>query len=239
MLIEICCGHLESARTAVNAGADRLELCSALPLGGLTPSPSFIRQIKAESDTPLMVLIRPREGDFYYTKQEKYLYLAEINASIAAGADGLVVGVLTADGEIDLPFLKEILSHANGLPITFHRAFDFVNEPFRALQQLIDVGIERLLTSGQQSTAWAGRELIKSLTEKANNQIIIMPGAGINLDNVRELTDFCGSKEVHLSAKKLISQTEMSGLPRPFDVDYWTADEDIIRDVTQTFLSGE
>jgi len=226
MKIEICCGHFESARIAIKAGADRLELCSALPLGGLTPSPSFIRQIKVESDVPLMVLIRPREGDFHYTQQEKYLYLAEINASIAAGADGLVVGALAADGEIDLPFLKEIISCSNDLPITFHRAFDFVNEPFTALQQLIDLGIERLLTSGQQSKAWEGRELIKSLTKKANDQIIIMPGAGIHADNVRELTTFCGSKEVHLSAKKNIAST----LPHhPFDVDYWVANEDIIR----------
>jgi len=239
MKIEICCGHLESARTAIRAGADRLEMCSALPLGGLTPSPSFIRQIKSESDTPLMVLIRPREGYFYYTKKEKHQYLEEINASITAGASGLVVGALTAEGAIDLPFLKEVLAHSNDLPITFHRAFDFVNEPFVALQQLIDLGIERLLTSGQQSSAWVGRELIKSLTEKANKQIIIMPGAGIHLDNIRELTAFCGSEEVHLSAKKLVkAQTGMSGL-RLFDVDYWTADEDIIKNVTQTFLSGE
>mgnify|MGYP000090937112 CR=1 FL=1 len=237
MVIEICCGHLESARAAINAGAERLELCSALPLGGLTPSPSFIRQIKAESNTPLMVLIRPREGHFYYSQQEKYQYLAEINASIAAGADGLVVGALTAEGGIDLPFLEEILAHANGLPITFHRAFDFVIEPFVALQQLIDLEIERLLTSGQQGSAWAGRALIKSLTEAASDQIIVMPGAGIHADNVRELTTFCGSKEVHLSAKKLIFQTGMSGL-RPFDVDYWTADAEIIKHVTQTFLSG-
>jgi len=226
MKVEICCGHLESARTAVKAGADRLEMCSALPLGGLTPSPSFIRQIKEESNTPLMVLIRPREGHFYYSQQEKYLYLREIEASIAAGADGLVVGALTANGEINLPFLKEILSHANDLPITFHRAFDFVNEPFTALQQLIGLGIERLLTSGQQSNAWAGRELIKSLTEVANDQIIIMPGAGIHVDNVQELTAFCGSKEVHLSAKKSITSTLAH---QPFDVDYWTADEHIIK----------
>lgn len=238
MKVEICCGHLESARTAIKAGAKRLELCSALPLGGLTPSPSFIRQIKAENNTPLMVLIRPREGHFYYSQQEKYLYLAEINTSIMAGADGLVVGALTADREIDLPFLKEILAHTNGLPITFHRAFDFVNEPFIALQQLIDLGIERLLTSGQQPNAWAGKELIKSLTQKANDQIIVMPGAGINMDNIKELTAFCGSREVHLSAKKTIPQAKMSTLNEPFDVDYWTADENIIRNVTQTFLSG-
>lgn len=224
--IEICCGHLEAARTAIQAGADRLELCSALPLGGLTPSPSFIRQIKIEGDAPVMVLIRPREGHFHYTQQEKNLYIKEIEASIEADADGLVIGALTADGDIDLPFLRDILKHTNGLPITFHRAFDFVNEPFVALQQLIDMGISRLLTSGQQRTAWEGKTLIKSLTEAANEQLIVMPGAGIHQDNIRELTAFCGSREVHLSAKKRIKLT----LPHhPFDVDYWRVDEEVVR----------
>ncbi len=227
--IEICCGHLEAARTAIHVGADRLELCSALTLGGLTPNPSFIRQIKAESDTPMMVLIRPREGHFHYTQQEKYLYVKEIEASIEAGADGLVVGALTADGDIDLPFLHDILKHTNGLPVTFHRAFDFVNEPLVALQQLMDMGVQRLLTSGQQPSAWEGRTLIKSLTETANEQLIVMPGAGIHQDNIHELRTFCGSHEVHLSAKKRIEST----LPHhPFDIDYWTVDERIVKKVS-------
>lgn len=230
MLIEVCCGHLEAARTAIHAGADRLELCSALPLGGLTPSPAFIRQIKAESDTPLMILIRPREGHFHYTQQEKYVYLKEIEASIEAGANGLVIGTLTAEGDIDLPFLQEIIRYSNDLPITFHRAFDFVNQPFIALQQLIDAGIVRLLTSGQQTSAWEGRTLIKSLTEAANEQLIVMPGAGIHQDNIYELVTLCGSREVHLSAKKRIESTSPH---HPFDIDYWTVDESLVRKVNK------
>jgi len=228
MKVEICCGHLESARTAVNAGADRLELCRALPLGGLTPSPSFIRHIKAESNTPLMVLIRPREGHFHYTSAERLQYLRDIEISINAGADGLVVGVLTADNQIDLPFLKEIITLTDGLPITFHRAFDFVTDPLIALQQLMDLGIDRLLTSGQQATAWQGRKLVKELIDTAQNRTIIMPGSGIHADKIQELTSYCGNKEIHLSAKKICRHTKEQD---PFDIDYWTADESIIKQI--------
>jgi len=173
-----------------------------------------------------MVLIRPREGYFHYTSAERLQYLRDIEISINAGADGLVVGALTADHQIDLPFLKEIIALADGLPITFHRAFDFVAEPLIALQQLIDLGIDRLLTSGQQPTAWQGRELIKKLIDTAQNRIIIMPGSGIHADNIQELTSYCSNKEVHLSAKKICRHTEEKD---PFDIDYWTADEAIIK----------
>ncbi len=226
LLIEICCGHLAAARTAIQAGADRLELCSALPLGGLTPSPSFIEQAKSAGDVPLMVLIRPREGHFYYTPAERLQYLRDIEISIHAGADGLVVGALRADDQIDLLFLKEIIALADGLPVTFHRAFDFVADPIIALQQLIDLGIQRLLTSGQQPTAWQGRELIKQLIDVAQNRMIIMPGSGIHADNIQELTSYCGNKEIHLSAKRILKHTRTR---HPFDIDYWTADAAVIQ----------
>lgn len=231
LLIEICCGHIEAARTAIQAGADRLELCSALPLGGLTPSPSFIEQSKATGDVPLMALIRPREGHFCYTAAEKIQYLRDIELSINAGADGLVVGALTETYQIDLPFLKKIIALTGNLPITFHRAFDFVTDPIIALQQLIDLGIDRLLTSGQQPTAWQGKDLIKTLIDTAQNQLIIMPGSGINVGNIQQMTSYCGNKEIHLSAKKIQKHTSNQ---HPFDIDYWTADEAIIQRLKDT-----
>jgi len=203
MLLEVCCGHYESARLAIESGADRIELCAALPIGGLTPSSDTIVAVKKLSNVPIMVLIRPREGNFIYSKAEKKIILSEIKSTINAGADGIVIGALDTQSGIDFPFIQKITSEHPTTSITFHRAFDFVIDPFLAMEQLIDLGIERILTSGQKPTALAGKDLIQKLIKKAGDRIIIMPGSGINHHNIKEIVKLF-PKEIHLSAKKTL-----------------------------------
>ena len=207
MLLEICCGHYESAKLAIDSGAERIELCAALPIGGLTPSIDTLVAVKKLSDVPIMVLIRPREGNFVYSLAEKKIILSEIESTLNVGANGLVIGALDSEYGIDLPFIKSIVLEYPFLPITFHRAFDFTPDPFLAMEQLIDLGIERILTSGQQKTALAGKDLIQKLIAKAKDNIIVMPGSGINHNNIKEIANLF-PKEIHLSAKKTLKSKD-------------------------------
>lgn len=225
MVIEICITHLPAAITAQRLGARRIELCSALDAGGVTPSAGLIRQAVAALDIPVMVLIRPREGDFIYTPVEVEAMLDDIRFCHSAGAHGVVIGALNGDFELDMPVMEKMVEAANGLEICCHRAFDFVQNPEKALEQLVTLGIDRILTSGGAPSAWQGRSLIRQLVEQANGRISIMPGGGINSSNLKALAEATGTKEFHLSAKKRTTTPSNKDGLAGLDFEYWTVDE--------------
>lgn len=201
MNLEICCGSYLSALTASKAGATRIELCSGLAEGGITPSLGLIRSACALPNVVHHVLIRPRGGDFLYTDTEKRIILDDIDAAIGAGADGVVVGALTNDGEVDIPFLKACVSHAAGRNVTFHRAFDLCADAMRAMKQIADAGANRILTSGQAASAVEGISLLATLVKEAPLGLSIMPGCGVNAANAAQLLRETGTNELHASAR--------------------------------------
>lgn len=198
--MEICVDSLESARNAVEGGASRLEICSALSEGGLTPSPGLIKQIRSFATIPLYAMIRIRGGDFVYTTEEIDAMLHDLMILKDHHANGFVFGALTSDCEIDTVACEKIISAARPLPVTFSRAFDLTSDPVKSMQVLADLGFQRILTSGQRNSALEGLELIKTLIQKTQ-KLIIMPGAGITKDNIRKIME-SGAKEFHASAKR-------------------------------------
>ncbi|XP_011164666.1 copper homeostasis protein cutC homolog [Solenopsis invicta] len=200
--MEICIDSLESARNAVEGGASRLEVCSALSEGGLTPSPGLIQQIRSFTTIPLYAMIRIRCGDFVYNPDEIEAMLYDLKILKDHHVNGFVFGALTPDCEIDVVACRKIISAAQSLPVTFSRAFDLTTDPIKSMELLADLGFERILTSGQRNTAVEGLELIKTLLEKeTSRKLVIMPGAGITKNNIRKIME-SGAKEFHASAKR-------------------------------------
>jgi copper homeostasis protein len=200
--IEICAASLHSALQAQEGGAHRIELCAALELGGITPSFATLELVKQSLNIPTYILIRPRGGDFCYSESEMHCMLRDIEMCKSLGLAGVVCGALHPNGLIHLQQIERMLQAAEGMGFTFHRAFDRCKNPLDALVELTDLGVERILTSGQQSNALSGAPFIKTLVEKADNQLIIMPGAGVSPDNILAIKELTGAKEFHLSAKK-------------------------------------
>lgn len=194
---------MESAREAVLGGADRLELCANLIIGGTTPAPYLIREA-SKLGVPVNVLIRPRFGDFLFTEDEKQEQLEQIGQLKALGASGAVVGALNADGSLDTAFLAACRKAAEGLQLTLHRAFDVCADAEKALDQAIDLGFDTILTSGQKATAREGAEKLERLVHQADGRIVIMPGSGVNDENIAELWRETKAKAFHLSAKKAV-----------------------------------
>lgn len=200
MILEVPCGNIESIKSALIGGADRIELCSALSLGGLTPTLGML-EASAEYKIEKFIMIRPREGDFVFSDKEFKSMLRDIEVFRKAGAHGIVSGILFKNGEIDSIRCSELIAASRPLPFTFHRAFDLTSDPLRSLDLLLDLKVDRLLTSGQASDAYTGRDLISKLVLHANNKIKIMAGAGINLSNVASICETTGIKEIHLSGR--------------------------------------
>lgn len=200
-LLEVCVDSMESAREAVRGGADRLELCANLIIGGTTPSPYFIREA-AKLGVPVNVLIRPRFGDFLFTEDEKREQLEQIAQLASLGASGAVVGALKADGALDAEFLAACREAAKGLHLTLHRAFDVCRDAQEALEQTVALGFDTILTSGQQAAAPSGAALLGELVKSADGRITIMPGSGVNDRNIARLWRETGAQAFHLSAKK-------------------------------------
>jgi copper homeostasis protein len=200
ILIEVCCGSVDDAVEAERGGADRVELNSAIFLGGLTPSLGSIIEAKKRLNVPVMVMIRPRAGGFCYTQAEMDVMLRDAKLAVEHGADGLVLGVLTPDGLVDIERCRRIIELAHGRQTVFHRAFDVTSDPLKALDQLIDLGFSRVLTSGQEKTAPEGIELIKKLIIHAGERIEILPGSGLRTHNIRAFVEQTKIKQVHLSA---------------------------------------
>ena len=203
-LLEICAGSVESAIAARDGGAQRIELCAALEIGGVTPSAGVITEARKVEGLVLNVIIRPRGGDFLYNGYEVACMEEDIRTCKRLGADGVVIGALTAEGDIDTATCKRLIAAADGMSITFHRAFDMCRNPKEALKQLISLGCHRVLTSGQAATAEAGIPLLKELVEQANGRIIIMPGCGVNSSNAAAILQSTGACEIHASARKSV-----------------------------------
>lgn len=203
ILFEVCANGVESAVAAQEGGADRVELCAGIPEGGTTPSAGTIlvaRQLLTR--TRLHVIIRPRGGDFTYSEQEYDIMQHDIEMARQAGADGIVIGCLNADGTIDTHHCRQLMAEAGNMSITFHRAFDRCRDAHDALETLIDMGVDRVLTSGQQPTAEEGIGMLHSLHEQARGRIAILAGCGINEQNIARIRRETGVSEFHFSARE-------------------------------------
>jgi copper homeostasis protein len=207
-IIEVCAAHVQSAIAAQEGGAKRVELCDNLFEGGTTPSYAAIKIAREKLKIDLHVMIRPRGSDFCYTDLEFELMKEDIRICNKLGADGVVFGILLPDGNIDIARTQLLVELARPLSITFHRAFDMTPEPFRALEEIIALRIDRILTAGQKNKAPEGVELIKQLVIKAGNRIVIMPGSGINEQNIRAVRDETKTWEFHLSGRS-IAESQM------------------------------
>ena len=201
MEIEICCGSIQSAANAKAGGAVRIELCQGLIEGGTTPSPATIDYAVRELGLQVFVLVRPRGGDFCYNDLEIKTMEKDVEYCKKAGVAGIVVGFLHPDGTIDTELTKRFVKLAAPLPVTFHRAFDRCTEPLKALEQIIDCGCARILTSGCQPTAMEGAEMLKQLVQQANGRIKILAGSGVTPENAAELKRITNVPEIHGSCK--------------------------------------
>lgn len=200
--LEICCYSAEDAARAQQGGADRIELCSGRSDGGLTPSLGQLIEVQKKVSLPIHPIVRPREGDFCYNKVELHTMQNDIAMLQDLGFAGIVVGVLTPEGNIDINVLRDLMQNAGTLSVTFHRAFDMCRDPFLALQQLTDLGVDRILTSGQKPSAVQGLPLILQLCEKSTGPLI-MPGAGIRPENIKAFKNPL-IQEIHSSASKRV-----------------------------------
>lgn len=199
---ENCANSVESCLEAQRAGIDRVELCAGIPEGGTTPSyGDIVVARKLLTTTKLHVIIRPRGGDFLYSDVEKEIMLEDVRMARRLGVDGVVFGALKAAGDVDMEFMRRLMAEAEGLSVTFHRAFDVCRDPFLALEQVIELGCHRILTSGQMPKAEEGVELLRELVERAGERIIIMPGCGVNASNIAHIAAATGAREFHFSAR--------------------------------------
>jgi copper homeostasis protein len=201
MKLEICTNSYQSAMNAEKAGADRIELCSELSVGGITPSYGLLKKVSEEITIPVNVLIRPRSGNFQYSEEEFSVMKENIKLCKELGFNGIVSGVLNIDNSIDIERTKKLIELSKPLSFTFHRAFDCVSNPKKSLKILIELKVDRILTSGSQEKAAQGIELLKELKQLAKDRIIILPGSGINKKNA-VLFKEAGFKEIHTSASK-------------------------------------
>jgi len=200
-LIEIATSDFLTTKSAVEGGADRIELCANLAEGGTTPSYAHIKKCREAFDIALFPIIRPRRGDFLYTKDEFEIMKNDIKLCKELGCEGIVIGLLNMDGTIDMTRTSELIELAYPLEVTFHRAFDRCMDPFAALEELIEIGCQRILTSGQKPTVSEGVDLIAELNKKADDRIIILPGSGVRKDNIKMLAEKTGCIEFHSSLR--------------------------------------
>lgn len=212
--IEVCCGSLHDAIEAYEGGAERIELCSALEIGGITPSFGLVKAVQSACPKlKVNVIIRPRGGDFVYEGEEVTQMLFDIAQCRLMGVHGVVIGALTRAGDIDMPTCRLMMKAAKGisstigskpsLSVTFHRAFDVSRDPRQALEDIISLGCDRLLTSGQRENALNGAETIAALNRQADGRIIVMPGCGVNPDNIAEIEEITSAEEFHSTARGL------------------------------------
>ncbi len=203
MELEVIGFDLASCVVAERHGADRIELCANPHEGGTTPSYGTIAVARSHTSIELFPIIRPRGGDFLYTELEFQAMIADIEQCEKLGCDGVVIGMLTEDGAVDVERCAELVAHAGSMQVTFHRAFDRVRDPFAALEQVVELGCSRILTSGQHPNVDLGRERLKSLVAAAGNRIRIMPGSGVRSANIRGLAEFTGARAFHSSARSV------------------------------------
>ena len=240
MKLEICANSFQSALNAQIAGADRIELCSELALGGITPSHGLIEKVVSELDIEVYVLIRPRSGNFTFTDEEFDVLKRDIEFCKQIGCHGIVSGVLRNDYTIDIERTKQLIELSSPLDFTFHRAFDLIPNAVEGLQYLMDIGVPRILSSGQQPTAEQGLTLLKKLLQLSESKISIMPGAGIHAANVRVFKE-AGFTEIHCSASSVIKndytpKLSMSSSQAFDESNYTVSDIEKIRNIRAAIL---
>lgn len=236
ILLEVCVDSTESALAAVRGGADRLELCSNLIIGGTTPDIYLYEEIRKFTQIPIRALIRPRFGDFCYSEYEYHIMENNIKAFGKAGVEGVVIGALDCHGNLDIEHMKTLIQCAGDKKITLHRAFDVAKDPYEALNQAIELGVDTILTSGQKNSCLAGKGLLGELIQKAGEKIIIMPGGGISPDTIEEVAASTGAKAYHMSGKQIIDskmqyrkENVPMGLPGISEYEIWQTEEEQVR----------
>lgn len=240
-LIEGCVDSYASAAAAFRGGADRLELCANLAIGGTTPSRALFQQVRRDCDIRINVLIRPRFGDFLYSEEELEEMQEELKAFRDLGADGVVIGCLTPEGDLDFESMKRLMDCAEGMEVTFHRAFDLTRDPFAALEDAIRLGCRTILTSGQASSALAGSKLLRELAVQAAGRIDVMAGCGVRRENIREIHESAGIRSFHTTGRKGAVDSGMRyrksgvsmGLPSLSEYELWRTDEGEFRACAQ------
>lgn len=205
MILEIAVFNIQSALLAAKAGADRIELCENPTDGGTTPSFGTLKIIKEKIPIPVFPIIRARGGDFFYSDEEFSVMQKDILLCKQLGYEGIVIGSLNKDATVDTERTKRLVELAYPLEVTFHRAFDRTKNAFQSLEDIIDCGCQRILTSGQVPNAFDGKDMIKKLIEQADDRIIIMPGSGVRSNNIKAIADYTCATELHSSARKNIS----------------------------------
>jgi copper homeostasis protein len=200
MIFEVCVDSAAGVRAASAAGATRVELCAVLLEGGITPSRGMIRQARSIEGIRLHVIVRPRGGDFLYDDDEFAVIASDVETAKAEGADGVVFGILTAAGEVDVGRTRALIALARPLSVTFHRAFDMTRDPFAALDVLIALGVDRVLTSGLGASALEGLPVIAELVRRAGSRIVVMPGGGIGPGNIERIIVGARPREIHFAA---------------------------------------
>ena len=243
--LEVCVDSAASALAAKRGGADRLELCADLIIGGTTPSLALVRQVKAETGLPVRALLRPRFGDFCYDRYELAQMAETAAALVQAGADGIVTGVLTPEGELDVDALCPIYTAARaaakaaGHPIvcTLHRAFDVCRDPYETFEQAKRLGISTILTSGQKNSCLAGKELLRELVRMENDEITVQIGSGVDAAAIRELQPYTGAHAFHMTGKVVLESTMQyrkegvnMGLPSLSEFEIFRTDAEKIRE---------
>lgn len=235
--LECCVDSVESAIAAKKGGADRLELCSALVIGGLSPSQALYRKIREQADIPIRVLLRPRFGDFCYTDYEHEILKEEVRSFRKLGADGIVIGTMKPDGTLNLEQMKELMEEAQGMTVTLHRAFDMCQDPFQALEEAKRIGIHTILTSGQKNVCTEGMDLLKELVEQAQGKTEILVGGGVDASVLPVLAEKTKAKAFHMSGKVSI-ESEMQyrkqdvsmGVASVSEYEIWRTSEKRIRE---------
>lgn len=241
--LEVCVDSVESAVAAERGGADRLELCGNLVIGGTTPGINLFRQVREHCSLPVFVLIRPRYGDFLYTEHEVQIMEKDIRMFKSCGADGIVTGCLCADGSLDQKQMAIFCQAAAGLPVTLHRAFDMCREPGKALEDAVSLGISTILTSGQEENCIKGKALLKKLVRQADNRIDILVGGGVHAEVIPALIRETGAKSFHLSGKILRESSMLyrkegvhMGIPGMDEYALMRTDEEQIRQAKRSLL---
>lgn len=243
-ILEVCADSVQSAVAAQEGGADRIELCSGLVIGGLSPSPALFKQIRKYTDLKIRTLLRPRFGDFCYDDYEFQTLKEEVEMLRELGADGVVIGMLNPDGTLDMERMEVLVNAAGDIGITLHRAFDVCRDPYEALEQCASLGIDTILTSGQKSSAWEGRGLLAELAEQAAGRVEILAGAGVNPGVIEKLAGCTAVRAFHMSGKKVMdSRMEFRregvpmGIPGFSEFEIWQTDMEQVRRAVQVLQS--
>ncbi len=235
-LLEVCADSVSSAVSAAKGGADRIELCSALPLGGLSPDEDLFCMVRERVDIPIRVLLRPRAGDFLYDEDEFELLCRQAARFAGLGADGIVIGLLKPDGTLDAERMSALMTYGDGCGVTLHRAFDVCRDAHEALRTARELGVDTILTSGQQACCADGAALLRELVAESGDAPRILIGSGVNADVIRALGPQTGASAFHLSAKTAVPsgmafrrENVPMGAPGLNEFELWRCDENAVR----------